>query len=151
MFKFLKGLFSSSKADILRTPVRLEEPATSKKTRAAGYRAEVLAEHGFEIPASNVDKNLLGKEFERAGDVGKAIACYEGCIKNNFEGSYPYDRLAIIFRRANKLEDEIRILERAIMVYSRLLGSGNYGVEDKLKGYEKRLNKAKQLMRKANE
>lgn len=149
IFDFLKKLIKPT--DARPTKDIASKPKKTAKKRAAGYRAEVLDAHGFEIPPSNVDKNLLGIEFEKLGEVEKAIACYEGCIKNNFEGSHPYDRLAIIFRRLGKPEDEIRVLERAIAIYSTLLDTNNYGVGDKLETYKKRLQKIQSIVQKNKE
>lgn len=58
--------------------------------------------------------NAEGIEAEKNGDINLAIALYEKNISNGFNGSHPYKRLAIIYRKQKKYDDEIRVLQAAI-------------------------------------
>jgi len=69
-------------------------------------------ERRFEI---QVDRNLEGIEFEKKGDIEKAVELYEKNIEEDFEGSHPYDRLAIIYRKRGEYEKELRVLRKAIL------------------------------------
>lgn len=63
--------------------------------------------------------NEKGIEYERVGDMDNAILCYEENITNRFDGSHPYKRLAIIYRRKKDYINEIRVLEQALESYHR--------------------------------
>ena len=85
-------------------------------------------------------RNLKGIKFEKSGKTEKAIILYEKNIKEGFDGSYPYDRLAIIYHKLGRLDDEIRVLKKAISVFENI--SNRRGDKDvKLAKFKKRLNK----------
>jgi hypothetical protein len=56
-----------------------------------------------------VDRNLKGRELERAGQQDRAIVLYEANIVDRFDGSHPYDRLRVIYGRRRQYEDVIRV------------------------------------------
>lgn len=58
-------------------------------------------------------RNLEGIELEKAGKINEAIALYEKNVKEEFFGSYPYERLAIIYKRRGLFDDELRVLNKA--------------------------------------
>jgi tetratricopeptide (TPR) repeat protein len=96
-----------------------------------------------------VDRNLLGQELERSGDLPTAIALYEANARDGFDGNFPYDRLAVIYRKQGKLDDEIRILRRAIEVFSAYRGPRT-DIQPKLATFERRLERAEALKAKRN-
>ena len=51
------------------------------------------------------------------GDIEGAIRLYEQNVLDEVDTPHPYSRLAIIYRKQNRLVDEIRILETAIKVF----------------------------------
>jgi len=60
-----------------------------------------------------VARNSEGANLEKAGKIDEAIALYEKNVKEGFDGSYPYTRLAIIYRRRKLFDDENRIIKKA--------------------------------------
>lgn len=68
----------------------------------------------IEVPADAVERNTKGRELEREGLVDNAIEFYRANVEEEFEGSFPYRRLAIIHRRRNEYEREVAILEEAV-------------------------------------
>lgn len=60
----------------------------------------------------------LGMDYEKNGDIEKAIYFYELCAVERFEGSHPYTRLAILYRKQKRYEDEIRVCDLAIDILS---------------------------------
>ena len=60
-------------------------------------------------------RNINGKEYEKDGEDNKAIELYEANIKDNFDGSHPYERLRVIYTKMQKHEDVIRICEAYIL------------------------------------
>ncbi|MGO2565267.1 MAG: tetratricopeptide repeat protein [Brochothrix thermosphacta] len=66
-----------------------------------------------------VNNNKRGITLEKSGDVDKAIELYEYNIKHRFQGNHPYDRLAIIYRKQKRINDEIRVLEVAVDVFEK--------------------------------
>ena len=92
-----------------------------------------------------VERNLKGDELEKSDQVDLAIQLYEENIKENFEGNHPYDRLAIIYHKKNLIDDEIRVLEKAIWVFENIVYKERGDRLPKLKRFQKRLEKVKRL------
>lgn len=105
----------------------------------------MTAESRFEI---QVDRNLERIEFEKKGEIEKAIRLYEKNVEEDFEGSHPYDRLAIIYRKRGEYEVEIRVLRKAIFVFENKIHSGRADREPKLQKFRERLDKAMQKLEK---
>lgn len=89
---------------------------------------------------NQVQRNLLGKQLEKEGQVVKAMSLYEANVSENFEGSFPYRRLAILYRKRKLPSEEIRVLEKAISVFSTLISLNRDDVEPKLYEFQERLN-----------
>ena len=89
-----------------------------------------------------LDRNLKGIKLEKAGKVDKAIALYEANIREGFVGNHPYDRLAVIYRKQKRIDDEIRVLERAVEVFEGLLKSPRQDIKPKLGRFREQLKKA---------
>jgi hypothetical protein len=94
---------------------------------------------------TQVQRNLMGKRLEKEGGVLEAIALYEANILESFEGSFPYRRLAILYRKRKSTHEEIRVLEKAVSVYQSLIGTGRKDIQPKLIEFKVRLEKAKLL------
>lgn len=90
------------------------------------------------------ERNLKGTEFEKTGNFEKAIELYEENVRESYKGNHPYDRLATIYKNQNDIDNEIRILEKAIIVYEEIT------IEDRIEGlpklfrFKNRLEKALQ-------
>ncbi len=95
--------------------------------------------------STQVDRNLLGQKLEKLGREDEAIQLYEQNLLENDEGSHPYDRLAVIYRRRKLYVDEIRVLAHAIWVYENLASKSRMDRIPKLARFKKRLEKAKLL------
>lgn len=99
-----------------------------------------------EIPSNPVDRNLQGKEFEKTGEIEKAIELYEKNIEEEFEGNHPYDRLAIIYRKRKQYREEIRVLNQAVSVFEKeKIKSKRQDVNPKLIRFKERLEKVKAI------
>ena len=72
MLKFLRHLFGMSSVSPQPTshvaPTNTDLQISQKKS-GPRYNDEVLAKHGFHLPASNVDKNHLGQKIEKDGQT----------------------------------------------------------------------------------
>lgn len=102
------------------------------------------------IPADPVDRNLEGKKLEKLGQVDRAIKFYEENVKEEFEGNFPYDRLAIIYRKRKQYKDEIRVLNKAISTFEKeSITSKRQDIQPKLVKFRERLDKAKELEQKS--
>lgn len=77
------------------------------------------------------ERNFKGAEFEKTGDFDKAIEVYEENVAESFKGNHPYDRLATIYKNQNDIDNEIRVLEKAIIVFEEIT------LEDRLEGLPK--------------
>lgn len=93
----------------------------------------------------DVQNNLDGIQKEKEGDEEAAIKMYEANIASNFDGSHPYKRLAIIYRKRKMYDDEVRVLEKAVDIFSKL---SRQDTPDKLEYFKDRLKKAKELQAK---
>lgn len=63
-----------------------------------------------------VDRNNEGKELEKQGKIDLAIELYEANVTDKFDGSYPYDRLWLIYRDRGDYDNAIRICDAYIML-----------------------------------
>lgn len=84
------------------------------------------------------DLNTKGIELERSGDISGAVKVYEENISGDcYPATHSFDRLCVIYRRAKDYRNEIRVLEKACMVFT-------------LDKYKTRLAKAKELQAKSS-
>jgi hypothetical protein len=104
--------------------------------------------HDFGV---QVQRNLRGIELEKSGRVDDAVQLYEENIRERFEGNHPYDRLAIIYRKRKQIDDEIRVLQKAIWVFENVVHKGRVDRLPKLKRFRTRLEKASALKAKAED
>lgn len=89
-------------------------------------------------------------KFEDDKNIDKAIEYYEKAIALNSDGNYPYDRLAILYRKNKDYDNEIRVLNKAIEVFE-LLGkiSQRGDIYPKLDKFKERLSKSELLKEKS--
>lgn len=94
-----------------------------------------------------------GIAYEKEGDIENAIKMYERLVSHKFDGSHPYDRLCIIYRKRQDFSAEERVLQKAISVFSKIVDEGHRddGLP-KLTRYQKRLSSLheKQIKTKLN-
>ena len=91
------------------------------------------------IPVDTVGRNLLGMELEANGQIDSAVECYQANVREGFEGNYPYDRLAVIFRRRKDSTSEAAVLTRAIEVFASLQSRSRSDMAPKLEKFKRRL------------
>ena len=63
-------------------------------------------------------RNNLGISLEKDGMTDEAIEQYELNIKDGYPATHSFNRLMVIYRRTKCYEDEIRVIKRAIDVFS---------------------------------
>lgn len=84
----------------------------------SGYNREIqnARKHNpSEEPVEDmVDNNMRGMGFEKEGNIVAAINLYEYNVAHNFDGTHPYERLAIIYRKQKDYANEIRIINSAL-------------------------------------
>jgi len=61
-------------------------------------------------------RNLDALEYEAEGRMDRAIALYEQNVAEGFVGDWPYSRLAGVYERAQRYDDAVRVLTRALEV-----------------------------------
>ncbi len=106
---------------------------------------KLIEKHGNRISKLEnnlLNRNLKGRELEKEFKIDEAIELYEKNIKEEFDGNYPYERLAIIYSKKGLLEDEIRVLEKAVWVFENIVYKGRSDRLPKLYRFKKRLEKA---------
>ena len=60
------------------------------------------------------DGNMRGRALEKDGNVEEAIQEYEYLLEEGVETPFTYRRLAIIYSKQKKREEELRVLRAAI-------------------------------------
>jgi len=109
--------------------IQLEEEAPTSEeqilVRRAAIRAEVESQKSKEeCEFENKNKkardiiSLAGNE-EKKGMIKEAIAHYEEIVSLEIPVNLPYERLPILYRRFKNYEDEIRVLNTAIKVFTK--------------------------------
>src|SRR6476620_928218 len=83
--------------------------------------AEPLLRWVIENPAAaagdrHVARHILGNLLERNRRAKEAVEVYEANLAERFSGSYPYERLAAIYRKQRRPNDELRVLRQAVAV-----------------------------------
>lgn len=103
-----------------------------------------------EVFSQMVSDNLHGKKLEQSGKIEEAKKLYEKNISKDFEGNFPYDRLAVIYRKEKDYDNEIRVLNHAIRVFSTLQSvSPRADISPKLNKFKERLAKVTELRKKS--
>ncbi len=83
------------------------------------------------------------RQLEKEGETMQAIKLYENLLENNFDGSHPYDRLAINYRKLKRKDDVIRVLEKAVWVFENVVYKDRADRAKKLSKYKAELEKAR--------
>lgn len=137
-------LFGSSLDEFAKTDfgVDLKGASLSNKLQSDSFEID---EKKFN---KQVDRNLLGKQLEKEGKTDQAISLYTRNVAERFEGNFPYDRLAIIYRKQKDYDKEIDILKTAIDVFENDVPSYRPDREAKLAKFQERLAKAEALLKK---
>lgn len=93
--------------------------------------------------ADDLELINMAKAWEKEGKTDHAAVVYEYLLLNNFEGSYPYDRLVVIYRKQKKKDEIIRVLERAVYIFENIVYEERADRKKKLDKYKKALDKEK--------
>ena len=90
-----------------------------------------------------IDRNLRGRDLEKQGNITDAIELYELNVAYGFEGDFPYDRLRVIYSKQRRYSDVIRVLEKAIGVFSGKVSTTRPDRLPKLAKFGRQLEKVK--------
>ncbi|MDR3598509.1 hypothetical protein [Clostridium sp.] len=82
-------------------------------------------------------RNMAGIGYEQSGEIDNAIIEYEKNVAENFNGGHPYWSLCEIYRKRKDYENEIRVIQKAII-----------NLPNKYDRYKIRLEKALKLKNK---
>ena len=127
--------------DLLFGKPKIEEKKNLQELKRE-LKEEMVIARDDRIFSRQVDRNLKGIKYEKGGKISLAIELYEKNISENFGGNHPYDRLSIIYRKQKDHENEIRVLNKAIEVFSYLVTTTQrVDVKPKLDRFRKRLEK----------
>lgn len=89
-----------------------------------------------------LNRNLEGKALGKEGKIDEAIKLYEKNIKEEFEGNFPYDSLTFIYRKMGLIDEEIRVLEKAVWVFENVVYKGRADRLPKLERFKQWLEEA---------
>ena len=97
------------------------------------------------------EMNQLAMNLEKMGRVEEAVEKYIEVIKLGFDGSYPFDRLNIYYRKQKEYQNEISNCEQAIKLFEDLKVLGRSDATEKQSNYKERLERATALKQKEEE
>jgi hypothetical protein len=90
--------------------------------REANSRALEAHERRREAGQSQSERTQRARRLEKAGQPDEAASLYESVIAEEMLRDHPsrlpYTRLAVFYRKAGRLDDEVRVLNRAVEVFS---------------------------------
>ncbi len=112
-----------------------------KKLEAEKKLKELNSKVAFEM-------NQLAMNLEKMGRVEESVEKYREAIKLGFDGSYPFDRLNIYYRKQKDYDNEISNCEQAIKLFEDLKVLGRCDASEKLSKYKERLERAIELQQK---
>ncbi len=69
-----------------------------------------------------VTRNNRGIELEKSGDIEAAVRIYELSVADAFFGTYPYDRLRILYAKRDWYRDAMRVCETYLALPDRPQG-----------------------------
>ena len=84
--------------------IELDSP-TGSLARAQKLTAEAAA-----AMSVLVDRNIAAKDAEKAGDEYRAVDLLEANVADEFDGSYPYERLIRIYLAWGRADEATRIV-----------------------------------------
>lgn len=87
------------------------------------------------IDRANTDLCFKGIEYQKQGDMQKAIDCYEELLARGFDGTHPYRSLCEYYHKQKMYDDEIRV----IRTLKKNVPARAYKEQDKFRWYDKRL------------
>lgn len=90
------------------------------------HKLKLLQDEEHRIEELMVNRNLRGQELEKIGNTQEAIKLYELNVADGADTSFPYERLALIYRKQKQFDEELRILKRAIEVFSEFESDVSY-------------------------
>lgn len=91
-----------------------------------------------------IDRNAKAHELEKSGKTEQAIELFELSVSDLFNGTFPYDRLMVIYGKLKRYEDAMRVCE--IYIKNPFLRKSN---KQGLGKYKEKLKKLKQQAKKA--
>lgn len=92
------------------------------------------------------ERNMKARYLEREGNVDEAIKLYEENVSKDTPGKFHFDRLAIIYRRRKQIDEEIRVLKKALWIYENIVSKQNATRVADWKHFYERLHKAEKLL-----
>jgi hypothetical protein len=90
-------------------------------------------------------RNVAAIQHELRGEWDAAIELYEANVAEGFAGDLPYGHLALIYTKRQRPADVVRVLERAVEVFSALPRS-NPDRMPRLRVFRQRLKEARKLL-----
>ncbi|MDM0686703.1 hypothetical protein QTH43_11640 [Clostridium perfringens] len=137
---YLEILLNSKVVDEIKEKSRILEEKRKKLEEERELR-----ELNFNVA---YEMNQLAMKLEKMGRIDEAIEKYEEAIKLEFQGSYPYDRLNVHYRKRKDYDSEIANCRQAIKIFGDLKVLGRCDASDKLERYKLRLLRAQELKEK---
>jgi hypothetical protein len=72
----------------------------------------------FKSEKETDERNISAKEAESKDDIKTAIRLYEENIRLGYPDPFAYDRLMILYRKLKDYKNEMRVINRAVKVFT---------------------------------
>lgn len=112
---------------------------------AKGLQEEV------EILETQLERTALAMKYEKEENIKKAVMLYQKNVDEEAQDPQNYIRLAVLYRRTNKPEQEIKVLEKALVVFEGLCFNKNSGFTEQLKKLQESVEQALAISDNLNE
>lgn len=88
-------------------------------------------------------RNAIGEQKESEGKFEDAIRVYESNVEEDADSVFPYERLAILYKRKNDRNNEKRILQKGLQMLKLRMQQGRLDTnqENMIKVFEDRLER----------
>ncbi len=98
----------------------ITEPITFSDEEIANLDSSLKELNAFnEKLNSTAERNNKGIVFETKGNIDDAIKIYEENIEVGYTAIHSFARLMVIYRKLKKYDDEIRVINKAIEIFTR--------------------------------
>jgi tetratricopeptide (TPR) repeat protein len=90
-------------------------------------------QEAVEILETQLERTALAMQYEKEDNLKKAIMLYQKNVDEEGQDPHNYIRLAILYRKLNKTDLEIKTLEKALVIFEGLCFNKNSGFSEQLK------------------
>jgi len=81
---------------------------------------------------TQLERTTLAMQYEKEDNLKKAIMLYQKNVEEESQDPQSYMRLAVLYRKLNQPALEVKVLEKALVVFEELCFSKKFGFSEQL-------------------